>query len=99
VRVRAGTELSVTVRNALEKAIWVRGLRDQSPYAHDSVEIAPGSEHEFLFRANTPGSFYYRARQVGALGTQLSANGDGQLVGAFIVDPPEGRADDRVFVL
>jgi FtsP/CotA-like multicopper oxidase with cupredoxin domain len=59
VRVRAGTELRVTVRNGLENAIWIRGLRDQTPYARDSVEIAPGNEHEFLFRANTPGSFYY----------------------------------------
>ena len=99
LRVRVGTEVSVTVRNALDKAIWVRGLRDQSPYARDSVEIAPGESHAFLFRANTPGSFYYRARQVGALGTQPSANVDGQLVGASIVDPPEGRVDDRVFVL
>lgn len=38
-------------------------------------------------------------RAVGPLGTQLSANVDGQIVGAFIVDPAEGRVDDRVFVL
>jgi FtsP/CotA-like multicopper oxidase with cupredoxin domain len=99
IRVRAGTELDITVRNTLDKAIWVRGLRDQTPYARDSVEIAAGEEHAFLFRANTPGSFYYRARRVGALGTQLSADVDGQLVGAFIVDAAEGRVDDHIFVL
>jgi FtsP/CotA-like multicopper oxidase with cupredoxin domain len=99
VRVRAGTELQIAIRNGLQKAIWVRGLRDQAEYARDSVEIAPGSTHEFRFRANGVGSFYYRARQLGNRGTQLSADIDGQLVGAFIVDPPEGEVADRVFVL
>jgi manganese oxidase len=99
LRVRVGTEVTVIIRNALAKAIWVRGLRDQSPYARDSVEIAPGEGRAFAFRATTPGSFYYRARQVGPNGTQPSANVDGQLVGALIVDPPDGASDDRVFVL
>ena len=99
VRARVKTEFSITIRNALQKSIWVSGLRDQTPYTRDSVEIAPGGVHEFRFHAGSPGSFYYRARQVDGGNTQLTSDVDGQLVGAFVVDPPDTAADDRVFVL
>ena len=66
---------------------------------HATLSRSRSETHSFVFRANTPGTFYYRARRFGPNGTQLSANVDGQLVGAFIVDPRNGRADDRVFVL
>lgn len=105
IRVRAGTELLVHVRNALAVAVWVRGLQDRNGGVLDSAELAPGLTREFRFRVTTPGAWYYWA---GAAGSRVPASTvDGQLVGALVVDPaPEAEghqvtrpAGDRVFVM
>ncbi|HEU4722923.1 MAG TPA: multicopper oxidase domain-containing protein [Gemmatimonadaceae bacterium] len=107
IRVRTGTEVRVSVRNALSVAQWVRGLQARDVTVLDSIEIAPGTTREIRFRAGAPGAWYYWA---GAAGARVPAsNENGQLVGALVVDPaPDGppgaaaatlRADDRVFVM
>jgi len=102
VRVRSGTEVRVSVRNALTKSLWIRGLQDRAPGVLDSTEIAPGTTHDFRFIATTPGARSYWAGRINA-GFPVS-DADGQLVGALVVDPPTqaGRRpvrDDRVMVL
>ena len=98
IRVRAGTEVHVIVRNALGKALWMRGLQDHNVAALDSVEIAPGTSRAFRFRATAPGAWYYWGGDVSATVPRSAA--DGQLVGALIVDPPSGSpVADRVFVM
>jgi FtsP/CotA-like multicopper oxidase with cupredoxin domain len=100
VRVRAGTEVSVRVGNALDAPIWVRGLHDRTSGSIDSAEIAPGAAREFRFRASIPGAWYYWA---GAAGKTSAASptstDDGELVGALVVDPVDGPSHDRVFVM
>jgi manganese oxidase len=102
MRVRAGTEVRVSVRNALDTTLWVRGLQDRTdgtPF--DSTEIAPGATHDFQFVAKTRGAWFYWAGRSTA--RTVSSNADGQLVGALVVDaarddgsPPPA---DRVLVL
>jgi FtsP/CotA-like multicopper oxidase with cupredoxin domain len=100
LRVRAGTQLVVRVRNALGTAIWVRGLQDRPLGAMDSTEIAAGASREFRFRATAPGAWYYWAGAAGrTAATFPMSTDDGQLVGALIVDPPGGPTHDRVFVM
>ena len=100
VRVRAGAEVSVTVRNSLDVPIWVRGLQDRTSLVLDSTEIAPASSHEFRFRASAPGAWYYWAGGAGKTNAQFPmSTDDGQLVGALFVDPPTGPCHDRVFVM
>ena len=105
IRVRAGTNLRVTVRNALSSTVWLRGMQDRVANSLDSTEIAPGATHVFAFQATIPGMWYYWA---GGVDDVVPVSGeDGQLVGAFVVDSARtsgemhGRnaPNDRVFVM
>lgn len=104
VRVRAGTHLSITVRNALDgrfatRQLVVHGLVTR-PAAQDSVvRIAPGAEETIAFDAGAPGTYHYWAAF-----TDTTLNGrrqlDAGLSGAFIVDSATGPIPpDRIFVL
>ena len=101
IRVRAGTEVRVSLRNALPTALWVRGFQDRAPGTLDSIPIAPSTTHEFRFVAVTPGARYYWGG--GAKASVPTSNADGQLVGALVVDPPSNAGSqpvsDRVMVL
>jgi manganese oxidase len=100
LRVRAGTDVRVRVRNALDMPIWVRGLQERPASGLDSTEIAPGASHEFRFRPTSPGAWYYWAGAAGRTAARFPmSTEDGQLVGALIVDPVEGPSHDRVFVM
>jgi FtsP/CotA-like multicopper oxidase with cupredoxin domain len=100
IRVRAGAELSVRVRNALDTTIWVRGLQDRPAPAMDSTAIEPGSSREFRFRATVPGPWYYWAGAAGRTAASFpTSTEDGQLVGALVVDPTDGPSHDRVLVM
>lgn len=100
IRVKAGTEVHVAVRNALDMPLWVRGLQDRSGGLLDSTEIAPGDSHEFRFRATVPGAWYYWAGASGRTDAHYpTSTDDGQLLGALVVDSAEGQAPDRVFVM
>jgi len=97
LRVPAGTELRVTIRNMLDKPIWIRGLEDRSVERLDSVGIAVGASREFRYRANVPGTYFYWGGDADAAVPR--SNVDGQLVGALIVDSSQGTAPDRIFML
>lgn len=99
VRVVAGTKVRVSVRNALLSSLWLRGLQDRSTGLLDSVEITPGTTHDFEFVATKPGAWYYWA---GSETSRIpSSNANGELAGALVVDPPDAArpAGDRVFVM
>jgi FtsP/CotA-like multicopper oxidase with cupredoxin domain len=97
LRVLAGTTLRVTIRNVLDKPIWIRGLEDRSVERLDSVAIAVGASREFRYRATVPGTYFYWGGDGDAAVPR--SNADGELVGALIVDPPSGVADDRIFIM
>ncbi|HKG93746.1 MAG TPA: multicopper oxidase domain-containing protein [Gemmatimonadaceae bacterium] len=105
VRVRAGTVMRVSVRNAAGRTLWVRGLHDRPSRVREGVELAPDSMREFSFTATAAGTYAYGATlQPFPEGgpTVRPMREDGQLVGAFVVDPadaPTTEPRDRVLVL
>ncbi|MFL5562476.1 MAG: multicopper oxidase domain-containing protein [Gemmatimonadaceae bacterium] len=100
IRVPAGTEIRVFLRNALATPLCVRGLQDHTTSMLDTVDIAAGATREVRFRANSAGTFIYWARATQD-GTGFGWSQDSQLTGAFIVDPPntKPRADERIMVM
>ncbi len=100
IRVPAGTEVRVTVRNGLAMPLAMRGLFDRAA-APDSAELAPAASREFKFLASVPGTYFYWGRTT-KTPTSVGAGEDSQLLGAFIVDPPKGAGhpvSDRVMVI
>lgn len=100
IRVPAGTEVTVVIRNSLPRAMIVRGLQDRQASQLDTFDISPGAERRINFSATTPGTYYYWGRTEGDR-EGVSQTKDAELVGAFIVDPPgHTRAlNDRVLVV
>ena len=97
LRVPQGTKIHVTVRNRLEKAVQVFGLHER-PGTAGPLAVPPGESREARFGVAAPGTYYYWASSTGQpLATRVES--DSQLSGALVVDPPEGAAPDRVFVI
>jgi manganese oxidase len=102
IRVPAGTELHVTVRNLLPKSMRLRGLQDRASAVLDSVVISRGATHVFRFRVDIPGTYYYWGRTEAL--PPIPEPGVGQdalLNGVFIVDPVGTKPlkGERVFVI
>jgi manganese oxidase len=101
IRVLAGTEVRVTMRNALPTTLWVRGLQDRALGNLDSIAIAAGATRDFHFVARTPGAWFYWGGGETTFAPVPNANG--QLVGALVVDPANDSSrattQDRVLVL
>ena len=56
IRVPAGTEMHISVRNTLALPLRLWGLQDRSDATVDSVVIAAGATRTFEFRADIPGT-------------------------------------------
>src|SRR5665213_1860394 len=96
LRAPMGTELRITMHNALAVPMWVYGLGEKHGYA-DSVQLAAGETRELRFKATTPGISYYAART--STGSVFNrATDDSQLNGVIVIDPP-GAPPDRIFVI
>jgi FtsP/CotA-like multicopper oxidase with cupredoxin domain len=93
IRVRAGTEVVVSVSNALsDSTLTVHGLVSRPVLAgatSEPVTVAPGATREVRFRLDAPGAYYYWATTMG-LRVAARTREDGQLSGAIIVDPANG---------
>src|SRR5690348_933361 len=104
LRAPAGTELHVSVRNALPTPLTffvpaaVHG-GPQGMTAMDTIVIAPGAVGQLVTRATAPGNYVYRAATP-ARANQLTRL-EGALGGALVVDSADApdRPRDRVFVL
>jgi FtsP/CotA-like multicopper oxidase with cupredoxin domain len=95
IRVRAGTRVETSIRNALPDTLLVFGLSGVG--GRDTVRIAPGATGQARLTAGTPGSYGYGG--VTIVGDSLHQLGTGnQLLGALIVDGANPRPD-RIFVL
>jgi len=100
LRMPAGTEARVTVRNSLDKPLTVFGLGPQRGLAADSLVIPPGEVREARFRATEPGTYYYAGKTIPApVFARLEE--DSQLNGAIVVDPAGAAVhpNDRPFVI
>jgi manganese oxidase len=105
LRLPAGTDVVVTLRNALDVSAAVHGLHARPADAALPVRLEAGETRELRFNAGAAGTYHYYAiadPQVkkmtdGAAGRWYH---DGALSGAFVVDDPAAAAiPDRVFVI
>ena len=93
IRVQEGTRIVVSIRNDLDAGLTVHGLcaRDGAPCPPLAV---PARETRLVeFPAGRAGTYHYWAS---AFGAPVPFR---EMAGAFIVDPREGGADDRVLVI
>jgi FtsP/CotA-like multicopper oxidase with cupredoxin domain len=100
VRVREGTVIEATVRNAIPgAALVVHGLARRPAVPSDTLHVGPGAARTTRFVAGVPGTYFYWATTTDRPPDDREGL-DSQLSGAFVVDPPEGpvRAD-RIFVM
>jgi FtsP/CotA-like multicopper oxidase with cupredoxin domain len=97
IRVREGTAVVVTLRNALASELRVWGLCSR-PGPCEPVTLAAGATREIQFTLNVPGTYHYWGSTSGQT-LLLRERRDTQLGGAIVVDPREGAARDRVFVI
>ena len=101
IRVSQGTEVRLTLRNRVDTAIVLGGLRPGVALgagARDTLTIAARATRELRYRLDTPGSYFYW----GSFGGTTIADRlwkDSQLNGAIIVDPPGGSKPDHVFLI
>ncbi len=105
VRVRAGTTVSVVLRNALADTLRVHGLHDRAATpgaapgaAPPPLVLAPGASRAVAFRLDAPGTYYSWGTSPGRP-RDGRMRADAQLPGAIVVDPRGGAPPDRVFVL
>lgn len=100
IRVREGTVIVATVRNALtDSTIAVHGLVTRPATSDDSLVLRPGEVRTVAFAAGSPGTYFYYAF-VGrhSFNWMVDTERD-QTSGAFIVDPAAGSPADRVLIL
>jgi len=99
IRVRTGTEIHVSIRNAISNTpLQVFGLQDRPATRAEAVVVPPGEKRDVVFRAGAPGTYHYWAATSGHAFVQRT-DVDSQLSGALVVDPPGVRPDDRVMVI
>ena len=96
IRVPRGTQISVSIRNALpDSTISVHGLFTRPAASDDSVLIKPGETKQLRFEAGAPGTYLYYAR----IGHDDGEEELQTLAGAFVVDSSTQRTRDRIFVI
>jgi len=97
LRVRTGTVISATVRNALpDSTVWLHGLYTRPAEHDDSVAVPPGESRSVTFAAGSPGTYAYGVN-VGHVDEEVRERE--QTVGAFVVDSAGSTPNDRVFVM
>ena len=102
IRATEGTDIVVTIRNATDTPLVVRGLYARSPDGSapaDSLSIAANTSREVRFRAGAPGTYYYWASSGAGLAARPAR--ETLLGGAIVIDPrnvPRNRRE-RILVL
>ena len=97
IRGVAGTNVVVTLRNALGSELRVWGLCAGAGPC-DPIPVAVGSSRETRFSLTTPGTYYYWASW-SAKTVASRPRVESQLGGAIVVDPPSGAVDDRILIV
>jgi len=98
IRVRAGTHIIATIRNALpDSTIRLRGLASHPTALGDTTRLAPGQSRRLSFAAGAPGTYLYLA-DLGSRDIDKDPERE-SAAGALVVDPAEGSPPDRIFVI
>ncbi|HSL71889.1 MAG TPA: multicopper oxidase domain-containing protein, partial [Longimicrobiales bacterium] len=98
VRVPAGTEIRVTLRNTLDSTLIVHGLHDR-PAPDQPIDVPAGGTQSVRFRVIEPGTYLYWGTTQKAPLIRDRWGKETQLNGAIVVDPPGVTPDDHVFVV
>lgn len=98
IRVREGTSIAMTIRNALALELRVTGVCAR-PGPCTPLVVAPGASRQVRFTLSTPGTYYYWGATTAATTVAARARQDTQLGGAIILDQREGSPVDRVLVI
>jgi FtsP/CotA-like multicopper oxidase with cupredoxin domain len=102
IRVPEGTTIRASIHNLLDQPLTVNGLHARPGSAKDAVVVAPGETRELLFQADAPGTYLYWANRNGSDSLLHRYPDDGQLNGAFVVDPKGYKVkpeEDRTLVI
>jgi FtsP/CotA-like multicopper oxidase with cupredoxin domain len=99
IRVPVGTEIRATIHNALkDSTVILYGLRVRPGSPNDTLQIAPGATRRAHLRADRAGTYFYWGTSTHSTIDERPWL-DSQLAGGFIIDPPDTKRSDRVFVL
>src|SRR5215207_10522344 len=93
IRVKEGTRIVASIANQLDVPLVVHGLCTRDGARCSPLSVPAGDTRAAEFRAGRPGTYHYWAT---AMGAPVPFR---ELAGAFIVDPAEGSAADRVLVI
>ena len=102
IRVRAGTTIRATIRNALDSTYVLRGFHARPGVPADSAALQGGASRTFTFAAGAPGTYLYDALPQGYVPPRTVQDRRGErehAAGAFIIDPLGGSPPDRVLVI
>ena len=98
IRVLQGTEIHATIHNTLALEARIYGLHRHPGDPNDVLRLAPDENRELHFLAGEPGTYLYWATTSGNP-QELRDQAETMLSGAFIVDAPGARTDDRIFMI
>lgn len=98
IRVTQGTQIHISVRNALPLPIKVYGLHRHPGDPTSALSLAAGESRDVNFIAGEPGTYFYWA-SVSDHTLDTRDDAETMLSGAFIIDPPGAQPDDRILVL
>ena len=98
IRVPSGTTVHATIRNRLSVMAKIFGLHEHPGNPNQSLALQPGELREIQFVAGEVGTYLYWAT-TSDRPLELREEAETMLAGAFIVDSPNAKLDDRIFVI
>ncbi len=98
IRVRVGTALAITITNRSDSVLVMHGVRAGSDAPRDTMEIAVGATRTVRYTLNKTGTYAYWAGFKGLSQGDRSWL-DSQLNGVIVVDEPNARTDDHIFLI
>lgn len=101
IRVPQGTRIHASLHNLLPSAAKIYGVHSHPGDPEEAVLLTAGETREVQFDAGEPGTYMYWATTSDAHLDDIERRQgeETMLAGAFIVDPPGAREDDRIFVI
>ena len=98
VRVLQDTQIHASIHNALPLAAKIYGLHRHPGDVKDALTLGPGETREVQFLAGEAGTYLYWAT-TSDKPQELRDQAETLLSGAFIIDEPGARTDDRIFMI
>ena len=101
LRLPQGTRVHASIHNFLPLAAKIYGLHPHPGDPDAFVEVNAGETRDAQFDTGEPGTYLYWATTSNAHfdNAEERQGEETLLAGAFIVDPPAARPDDRIFVI